>query len=103
MRATNEAGSNKKHKSVLEKILYPIIQLFHFIVPTGGVLSGAFNMASVSIGAGILGLPSATDTSGIVLSMILLGIITFYSVYSMHILALAAQNSRIKSFEGMAR
>lgn len=59
-------------------------------------------MAAASIGAGILGLPSATEATGLVLAMIILLIITLYSVFSMYILALAAQQTRLKSFEGMA-
>ncbi|KPA78823.1 putative mitochondrial amino acid permease (AAT1.1) [Leptomonas pyrrhocoris] len=79
------------------------LRVVHTIVPPGGILSGAFNMASGSIGAGILGLPSAGDSAGLVLGVIYLVIITYFSVFSMYILALAAQSTRIKSFEGMAR
>ncbi|KPI83170.1 amino acid permease (AAT11) [Leptomonas seymouri] len=79
------------------------IRVVHTVVPPGGILSGAFNMASASIGAGILGLPSAGDSSGLVLAMIFLVIITYFSVFSMYILALAGQSTHIKSFEGMAR
>ncbi|KPA78822.1 amino acid permease (AAT1.2) [Leptomonas pyrrhocoris] len=88
---------------VLQKVANVAVGIVHTIVPPGGILSGAFNMASASIGAGILGLPSATDSAGLILAMIYLVIITYFSVFSMYILALAAQSTRIKSFEGMAR
>ena len=80
-----------------------VVSVVHKIVPPGGITSGAFNMAGASIGAGILGLPAATDSAGLVLAMIYLVIITYLSVFSMYILALAAQSTRIRSFEGMAR
>ena len=88
---------------VLNRIGNGAIGVVHKIVPPGGIISGAFNMASASIGAGILGLPAASDSAGLVLAMIYLVIITYLSVFSMYILALAAQSTRIKSFEGMAR
>lgn len=59
-------------------------------------------MASASIGAGILGLPSATEATGLALAIIILLIVTLYSVFSMYILGLAAQQTRLKSFEDMA-
>ncbi|CBZ36584.1 amino acid permease, partial [Leishmania donovani] len=42
---------------VLQAIRDGVIKAVYVIVPPGGILSGAFNMASSSIGAGILGLP----------------------------------------------
>ncbi|GET91179.1 amino acid permease [Leishmania tarentolae] len=88
---------------VLESIRDACLKAVYVIVPPGGILSGAFNMASASIGAGILGLPAATDSAGIILSMIFIVIITYFSVFSMYILALASENTGIKTFEGLAR
>ncbi|CAM42624.1 amino acid permease [Leishmania braziliensis MHOM/BR/75/M2904] len=88
---------------VLQCIRDGVIKAVCTIIPPGGILSAAFNMASASIGAGILGLPSATDSAGLILATLYLIVITYFSVFSMYILALAAQNTRIKSFEGMAR
>ncbi|AYU81385.1 amino acid permease [Leishmania donovani] len=88
---------------VLQAIRDGVIKAVYVIVPPGGILSGAFNMASSSIGAGILGLPAATDSAGIILAMIFLAVITYFSVFSMYILAVASENTRIKTFEGLAR
>ncbi|CBZ29237.1 amino acid permease [Leishmania mexicana MHOM/GT/2001/U1103] len=88
---------------VLQGIRDAVIKAVYVIVPPGGILSGAFNMASSSIGAGILGLPAATDSAGIIPAMIFLVVITYFSVFSMYILALASENTRIKTFEGLAR
>lgn len=79
------------------------INAVHVVLPPGGVLSSAFNMASASIGAGILGLPGATNSAGIALAMIYLLIITFFSVYAMRILAIAAEKTHIRTFEGLSR
>lgn len=78
-------------------------RVVYTILPPGGVLSSAFNMASGSIGAGILGLAGATDSAGLLLAIIYLVIITFFSVYSMRILAITAEKTRLRSFEALAR
>lgn len=90
-------------KSVWTKAWQAFVAALYTVIPPGGILSSAFNMASSSIGAGILGLPAATNSAGLVLAMIYLVVITFFSIFSMHILAIAAQKTNIRSFEGMAR
>lgn len=95
--------ASRNPNGCLQRLIHYGKKVVYTVVPPGGILSGAFNMASASIGAGILGLPSATDSCGMVLAIIFLLIITYLSVFSMYILALAAQSTRIRSFEGMAR
>ncbi|CAD2213693.1 Transmembrane amino acid transporter protein/Tryptophan/tyrosine permease family, putative [Angomonas deanei] len=73
------------------------------ILPPGGILSSAFNLASSSIGAGILGLPAASNTSGLGMAMIYLVIMTFFTIFSMHILAIVQLKTGINSFEAIAR
>lgn len=73
------------------------------IMPSGGYLSGIFNLAGSSLGAGILALPSAMHTSGIIMGTIYLIVIFLLTVFSLRILALAATKTGIKSYEGMAR
>ncbi|ORC86734.1 amino acid transporter [Trypanosoma theileri] len=73
------------------------------VIPPGGVLASAFNLASSSIGAGILGLPAATNKSGLVMALVYLAFITFFTIYSMNALGVAAQRTQIRSFEGVAR
>ncbi|CAJ1032975.1 Transmembrane amino acid transporter protein/Tryptophan/tyrosine permease family, putative, partial [Leishmania shawi] len=72
---------------VLQCIRDGVIKAVCTIIPPGGILSAAFNMASASIGAGILGLPSATDSAGLILAILYLIVITYFSVFSMYILA----------------
>lgn len=76
---------------------------FGRIIPNGGFLSGVFNLAGSSLGAGILALPSAMNTSGIIMGTIYLLAIYALTVYSLRILAMAAKKTRIRSYEGMAR
>ena len=90
-------------QSVVQLFQDKFFKIVYRVVPPGGILSGAFNMASSSIGAGILGLPGATNSAGLVLSIIFLAIITFFSVFSMYIIAIALNKTNIPSFEGMAR
>ncbi|RNE96058.1 putative amino acid transporter [Trypanosoma rangeli] len=72
------------------------------VIPPGGILASAFNLASSSIGAGILGLPLAANKSGAVMAIVYLAIITFLTVYSMYCLGVAAQRTQISNFEAMA-
>ncbi|EKG06028.1 amino acid transporter, putative [Trypanosoma cruzi] len=72
------------------------------VIPPGGILASAFNLASSSIGAGILGLPLAANSSGLVMALVYLAVITSLAIYSMYALGLAAQRSQIRTFEGVA-
>ncbi|RNF06930.1 amino acid transporter [Trypanosoma conorhini] len=72
------------------------------VLPPGGVLASAFNLASSSIGAGILGLPLAANSSGLVMAVLYLAVITFLTIYSMYALGVAAQRTQISNFEGIA-
>ncbi|KEG07874.1 amino acid transporter [Trypanosoma grayi] len=73
------------------------------IIPPGGIVASAFNLASSSLGAGILGLPAATNSSGLVMALLFLAIITFLTIFSMRCLGIAAQRTQIHTFEGVAR
>ncbi|EPY15416.1 hypothetical protein STCU_12043 [Strigomonas culicis] len=73
------------------------------VVPPGGIRSSIFNLAGASIGAGILGLPAASNDAGLLLAFLLLLLITVFSVYSMYLLAVAAENTHIHSFEQMGK
>ncbi|ESL05544.1 amino acid transporter [Trypanosoma rangeli SC58] len=72
------------------------------VIPPGGILASAFNLASSSIGAGILGLPLAANKSGVVMAIVYLAIITFLTIYSVYALGVAAQRTKIRSYEAVA-
>lgn len=73
------------------------------IMPNGGFLSGVFNLAGSSLGAGILGLPNAMHASGWVLGTIYLVVIYLLTIYSMRIIAIVAVKTGLQSYEITAR
>ncbi|EPY25949.1 amino acid permease [Strigomonas culicis] len=77
--------------------------IIYRVFPPGGILSSAFSLASGSIGAGILGLPGATDTAGLVMAMIYLVVIAFFSAFSMYLLAVVLDRTKARSFEDLGR
>ncbi|KEG11027.1 amino acid transporter [Trypanosoma grayi] len=73
------------------------------IVPYGGLVSSVFNLSSVCVGAGILGLPAAANSSGLVMAIIYLVTITAFAVYSLHILGKTMEKTGLRTFEAMAK
>ncbi|CBZ26989.1 putative amino acid permease [Leishmania mexicana MHOM/GT/2001/U1103] len=80
-----------------------LIRLMRRVIPPGGFASGVFNLAGSSLGAGILGLPYAFDTSGIVMGTIYLIVIYLLTVYSVRLLAIVYGKTGIRSYELTAR
>lgn len=81
----------------------PIARLLNAVVPKGGVLSGMFNLASVTLGAGIMSIPAAFNTAGVIMSVIYLVVVTTLTVYSISLLVTAAEKTGLHSFEALAR
>ncbi|CBH13847.1 amino acid transporter 1, putative [Trypanosoma brucei gambiense DAL972] len=73
------------------------------IIPPGGIAASAFNIGSTTIGAGIFGLPAAANSSGLVMAMIYLIIITAMTIFSIYALGVAAERTNIRTYEGVAR
>lgn len=73
------------------------------VMPSGGMLAGIFNLAGSSLGAGILGLPNAMHTSGVVMGTIYLVVICLLTVYSMRLIAIVTLKTGIQTYEGTAR
>ncbi|RNF25751.1 putative amino acid transporter, putative,amino acid permease [Trypanosoma conorhini] len=73
------------------------------VLPPGGLVSSVFNLASVCVGAGILGLPAAANSSGLVMAFIYLLIITAFAIYSLHLLGKTMEKTGIRTFENMAK
>ncbi|RHW73280.1 amino acid transporter [Trypanosoma brucei equiperdum] len=80
-----------------------LMRCFHFILPRGGALSGIFNLASVTLGAGIMSIPSAFNTSGMIMAIIYLVLVTVFTVFSIFLIVSAAEKTGYRSFESMAR
>ena len=45
-----------------------IARIFNYVVPHGGILSGSFNLASLTFGAGTLSLPYAFSVAGLIMA-----------------------------------
>ncbi|CBH13848.1 amino acid transporter 1, putative [Trypanosoma brucei gambiense DAL972] len=73
------------------------------IIPPGGIAASAFNIGSTTVGAGIFGLPAAANSSGLVMAMIYLIIITAMTIFSIYALGVAAERTNIRTYEGVAR
>ncbi|KAG5504906.1 hypothetical protein JKF63_04352 [Porcisia hertigi] len=91
-----EAEAVKPIPSLPERVLGRVL-------PSGGLWSGVFNLAASSLGAGILGLPYAFQTSGILMGTIHLTVIYLLTVYSVRLLAIVYTKTGIRSYELTAR
>lgn len=76
-----------------------IVRWANYIVPYGGVLSGMFNLASVTLGAGIISIPSAFNTTGILMSTFYLCVVTILTIYSIRLLVTASERTGLRTFE----
>ncbi|CBH10805.1 amino acid transporter, putative [Trypanosoma brucei gambiense DAL972] len=72
-------------------------------IPPGGIAASAFNIASSTVGAGIVGLPSAANSSGLVMAIVYLIIITVMTIFSIYALGVAADKTKTHDFEGVAK
>ncbi|EKF27394.1 amino acid permease, putative [Trypanosoma cruzi marinkellei] len=97
--------SNSRTQETSERPKEPnfIMKAARRFMPDGGILSGVFNLAGGSLGAGILALASAFNSSGIVAGTIYLIAIYLLTVFSMYLLAVTSLKTGIRSYEGMAR
>lgn len=77
--------------------------IFSKIVPYGGLLSSSFNMASATLGAGIISLPSSYNLSGIVMATFYLITICIGTIFSMHLLAHVMVKSGLRTYSIAAR
>lgn len=76
---------------------------FAVIMPYGGLAASSFNMASATLGAGIISLPSAFNLSGIAMAVFYLVLITIGTIFSMSLLAKIMLASNLKNFSMAAR
>jgi amino acid permease len=76
---------------------------FGYIVPYGGLLSTGLNLASSSIGAGIIALPSAFYASGYIMAIIYMVIIAYLTIYSYYLLGQVGQKTGLRNYEQIVR
>lgn len=80
-----------------------IIRSIVSLVPHGGVVANIYNLASATLGAGIVSVPSGFHDSGIIVSVILLIVVCVCTIYSIRLLALTKDKTGLRSYEEMAR
>ncbi|KAK7195305.1 amino acid transporter [Novymonas esmeraldas] len=80
-------------------------EVLNRLVPHGGTLSNSYNLAAVTLGSGVIALPSAFQATGVVTSILVLIAITLSTVYSVYIMMQAADKTgrRLYSYEALAR
>lgn len=100
LKVRKEESNNEEERT---SDLSTIRSMLRVMIPYGGMLASGFSMASTSIGAGILGLPAAFNSVGILMATVYLILITAETAYSMRLIVQASEKTGLRSFEELAR
>lgn len=73
------------------------------LIPYGGFLSGTFNFASITLGAGVISIPSAFQEAGVLMALFYLVVVTGLTIYSIRLLAFASERTGLTSFEALSK
>lgn len=92
---TSETGSTTR---VPEKLFF-----LSRIIPHGGLLSTTFNLASATLGGGVISLAAAFEMSGVVPSILLLVLVTACTVYSVGLMMQAVELTGHNSYALLSR
>lgn len=98
-----EAQQPPRRPNAFQRFFAAIIRYFNVVVPFGGLLASSFNLASATLGAGIISIPSGFNLSGIVMSCIYLALAAAGTVYSMNLLAKVMVKTGLRSYAQSAR
>lgn len=77
----------------------PCARFLEFIIPPGGMFASAFTLGSSTLGAGILGLPFAFHSMGIAVALVILLCVDCFSIFSLWLLAHAADLTGMRTYE----
>lgn len=100
---TEQNGQPPRRRNVFSRFFFTLVRLFNVVVPFGGFLATSFNLASATLGAGIISIPSGFNLSGIVMSCVYLALAATGTVYSMNLLAKVMLKTGLKSYAQSAR
>ncbi|RNF26386.1 putative amino acid permease [Trypanosoma conorhini] len=78
-------------------------RLLHRIIPYGGIISSGCNLASSSLGAGILALPYAFNKSGLAMALVYLVVIGILTVYSFTLLGIVGKRTGLRNYEQITK
>eukprot|EP00796_Vickermania_ingenoplastis_P012338 gene12338-8466_t len=81
----------------------PVARLFSSVCPYGGVLASGLNLASSSIGAGIIALPHACAVSGLGMALFYLVIVALLTVLSYTLIAAAGNKTGMRNYAQVVR
>ncbi|CCW59552.1 unnamed protein product [Phytomonas sp. EM1] len=81
----------------------PFVRLYRNLIPYGGVASGTFSLCSVTLGGGIISMPSSFASSGIIMAMIYLVVVTILTIYTMTLMGYAMEKTGLRNYEEMGR
>ena len=73
------------------------------LLPHGGLVSSGFNMASATLGAGTLSLPTAINHCGVLPGIIFLAVCCSSTVYTVRLLVTVMERTGHKTYEQMAK
>eukprot|EP00796_Vickermania_ingenoplastis_P003665 gene3665-2595_t len=73
------------------------------LIPAGSALSCGFNLASTSVGAGIVGMPAGFSYVGLVMAILYLIGVTAETAYSIGLLVDVSEKTGLKNFEELAK
>lgn len=90
-------------KSATKSAASCISRAMNAVIPNGGILSGALNLASVTFGSGVLSFAAAFNTAGLAMAIVYLVIVTFFTIFSITLLAKVSYKTGLMSFEALAR
>lgn len=76
---------------------------FRQLIPPGGLVASSFTLASSTLGAGILGLPAAFNSMGLVTSLLVLMVVTVLTIFSLWLLARCADATGLRTYSDICR
>ena len=87
------------HEVYWTSSLPPFLQCAGSLLPHGSIASSGFNLASATLGAGVLALPQAMGRSGVLLGSIMLLLCFAATVFSVRLLVLVLEKTKQRTYE----
>lgn len=88
-----------QQSTAFSKPLSGLRRVVNAIIPYGGLASNCFSLASVTLGGGIISMPSSFKISGLMMAVIYLIIITVLTIYTMTLLGYAFVKTNARTME----
>ena len=103
MEVASTVDSHERHPQHPKTGIAGVFEKVTSIVPHGGLIANIYNLASATLGAGIVSVPSGFHDSGVVVSVVLLVVVCACTIYSIHLLGATKLKTGLRSYEEMAR